>query len=43
MCRVCVSRVRDRCTKYQVTVQPYAQCDSFGSMFLVEDRQFAEP
>ena len=43
MCKVCVSMVGTQCTKYGVSVQPDAHCDSFDSIFLRGGRQFAEP
>jgi hypothetical protein len=43
MCRFCTSMVRSQCTKYGVNVEPYAQCDSFDSIFLKGARQIAEP
>jgi hypothetical protein len=44
MCRSCANfDGRDRCKKYDAIVAPNVQCDSFDSIFLKRDRQYAEP
>jgi hypothetical protein len=43
-CRVCTRYDgNDRCKRYGAIVAPNVQCDSFDSIFLKRNRQYAEP
>ncbi|HEV2138485.1 MAG TPA: hypothetical protein VGR53_06555, partial [Nitrososphaerales archaeon] len=42
-CRSCTRYSDGYCKKYETLVQPQMQCDSYDSIFLMGDRQFAEP